>query len=102
MPFVNQHYWWDESPFPPPSPPQSPHPSSPAPSPPCVRKEATPIADTEILEVYGSSVPIHSINAPPRKRGSMLNAGEGTYVIRAKGPILKLLDQQQQQRTHQH
>ncbi|KAG5615678.1 hypothetical protein H5410_015502 [Solanum commersonii] len=73
-------------PPPPPPPPQSPPPSSPAPSPPCVHKEATPTADTEILRVYGSSAPIHLVNAPPRKRGSLLNAGEGTSVVRAKRP----------------
>uniref|UniRef100_M1DPT9 Uncharacterized protein n=1 Tax=Solanum tuberosum TaxID=4113 RepID=M1DPT9_SOLTU len=67
-------------------PPPPPPPSSPTPSPPGVRKEATPIVDTEILGVYGSSTPIHSVNNPPRKRGSMLNAGEGTSVVRAKRP----------------
>ncbi|KAH0632388.1 hypothetical protein KY290_035808 [Solanum tuberosum] len=50
-------------------PSQSPPPSSPSLSPPCVRKEATPIADTEILGVYGSSAPIHSVNASSRKKG---------------------------------
>ncbi|KAH0761211.1 hypothetical protein KY290_017284 [Solanum tuberosum] len=70
----------------PPPPPQSPPPSSRAHSPPCVRKEATPTADAEILGVYESSAPIHSVNDPPRKRGSMLNAGEGTSVVRAKRP----------------
>ncbi|KAH0638526.1 hypothetical protein KY285_035112 [Solanum tuberosum] len=70
---------------PPPRPPlQSPPPSSPAPFHPCVRKEATQTADIEILGVYGSSAPIHSVNSPLRKRGSMLNAGEGTYVVREK------------------
>ncbi|KAG5615693.1 hypothetical protein H5410_015517 [Solanum commersonii] len=68
----------------PPLPP--PPPSSPTPYPPCVHKEATPTADTEILGVYESSSPIHSVNAPPRKRGSMLNAGEGTSVVWAKRP----------------
>ncbi|KAH0761209.1 hypothetical protein KY290_017282 [Solanum tuberosum] len=67
-------------------PPPPPPPSSPAPSPPCVRKEATPTANTEILGIYGSSTPIHSVTAPPRKRGSMMNAGEGTFVVRAKRP----------------
>ncbi|KAH0737104.1 hypothetical protein KY290_035809 [Solanum tuberosum] len=71
---------------PPPPPLQSPPPSSPAPSPPCVRKEATQTADIEILGVYGSSAPIHLVNSPPRKRGNMLNAGEGTYVVWAKRP----------------
>ncbi|KAH0698916.1 hypothetical protein KY284_013131 [Solanum tuberosum] len=53
-----------------------PPPSSPAPSPPRVREEeVTPTAGTEI----------HSVSAPPRKRGSMLNAaGEGTSEDRAK------------------
>ncbi|KAH0761217.1 hypothetical protein KY290_017290 [Solanum tuberosum] len=73
-------------PPPPPPLPQSPSPSSPAPSRPCVHKEATPTADTEILRVYGSRAPIHSVNAPPIKRGSILNAGEGTSVVRAKRP----------------
>ncbi|KAG5584057.1 hypothetical protein H5410_044491 [Solanum commersonii] len=48
--------------------------------------EVTPTADTEILGVYGSSVPIHSVNAPPRKRGSMPKVGERTFVVRAKRP----------------
>ncbi|KAG5615688.1 hypothetical protein H5410_015512 [Solanum commersonii] len=69
-----------------PPPPQCPPPSSPAPSPPCVRMEVTPTPNTEILGVYGSSAPIHSVNAPPKKRESMLNDGEGTYVVRAKRP----------------
>ncbi|KAH0761218.1 hypothetical protein KY290_017291 [Solanum tuberosum] len=65
----------------PPPPPFSPTPSSP-----CVRKESTPTVDTEILGVYRSSAPIHSVNTPPRKKGNMLNAGEGTSVVRAKRP----------------
>ncbi|KAK6793856.1 hypothetical protein RDI58_007309 [Solanum bulbocastanum] len=69
-----------------PPPPQSPLPSPPAPSPPCVRKEATPTADTEILGVYGSSAPIHSIDSPPEKRGSMLNVREGTSVVWDRRP----------------
>ncbi|KAH0717136.1 hypothetical protein KY285_013167 [Solanum tuberosum] len=52
-----------------------PPPSSPAPSPPRVREEE--VTPTEI----------HSVSAPPRKRGSMLNAaGEGTSEDRAKRP----------------
>ncbi|KAH0761213.1 hypothetical protein KY290_017286 [Solanum tuberosum] len=73
-------------PPPPPPPPQSPPPSSPAPSAHRVREKATPTADTEILGVYGSIPRIHSINAPPRKRGCMLNIGEGTSVVRSKRP----------------
>ncbi|KAG5615667.1 hypothetical protein H5410_015491 [Solanum commersonii] len=42
--------------------------------------------NAEILAVYGSSAPMHSVNAPPRKRGCMLNVGEGTSVVRAKRP----------------
>ncbi|KAK6796564.1 hypothetical protein RDI58_004265 [Solanum bulbocastanum] len=53
-----------------------PPPSSPAPSPPRVREEEAPTAGTEI----------HSVSAPPRKRGSMLSAGEGTSEDRAKRP----------------
>ncbi|KAG5615691.1 hypothetical protein H5410_015515 [Solanum commersonii] len=45
---------------------------------------ATPTVGTEILGVYGSSTPICSANTPPRKKGSMLNAGEGTSMVRAK------------------
>ncbi|KAG5584058.1 hypothetical protein H5410_044492 [Solanum commersonii] len=86
----------------PPPPPslQSPTLSSLAPSPSCVCKEATQTTDIEILGVYGSSSSIHSVNSPSIKRGSMLNTGEGTYVVREKGPMLKFLEQQQ--RTHQH
>ncbi|KAG5615674.1 hypothetical protein H5410_015498 [Solanum commersonii] len=51
--------------------------------------EATPTTDTEILGVYGSSATIHSVNAPPRKRGCMLNVGEGTSVVWAKRPNVK-------------
>ncbi|KAH0632389.1 hypothetical protein KY290_035810 [Solanum tuberosum] len=71
---------------PPPPPVQSPPPTSPAHSPPYVRKEATQTADIEILGVYGSSALIHSVNSPPKKRGSMLNAGEGKYVVWEKRP----------------
>ncbi|KAG5615695.1 hypothetical protein H5410_015519 [Solanum commersonii] len=62
-------------------PPLPPPPSSP---------EATPTADTEILRVYRSIIPIHSVNAPPRKRGSILNAGEGTSVVQAKRPNVEV------------
>ncbi|KAH0761215.1 hypothetical protein KY290_017288 [Solanum tuberosum] len=70
-------------------PPPSPPPSSPTSSHPCVRKETISTANTKILGAYGSSAPIHSINAPPRKRGSKLNAREGTSVVRAKRPNVK-------------
>ncbi|KAG5615672.1 hypothetical protein H5410_015496 [Solanum commersonii] len=73
-------------PPPPPPLPQTPSPFSPAPapSPHRVREKATPTADTEIIGVYSSNTSIHSVNAPPRKRGNMLNAGEGTFEVRAK------------------
>ncbi|KAH0761212.1 hypothetical protein KY290_017285 [Solanum tuberosum] len=66
------------------SPPPSSH--SPSPSPHRVREKATLTADIEILGVYGSSASIHSINAPPRKRGNTLNVGDGTFEVRAKSP----------------
>ncbi|KAH0761221.1 hypothetical protein KY290_017294 [Solanum tuberosum] len=71
-------------------PPLPPPPSSPAPSSPCVRKEAAPTADTEILRVYGIIVSIHSVNAPLRKRGNIQNAGKGTSVVRAKRPNVEV------------
>ncbi|KAG5615663.1 hypothetical protein H5410_015487 [Solanum commersonii] len=50
--------------------------SSLAPSPHRVHEKDTPMVDTEILGVYGSIASIDSVNAPPRKRGNMLNVGE--------------------------
>ncbi|KAG5615666.1 hypothetical protein H5410_015490 [Solanum commersonii] len=67
-------------------PTQSPPPSSPAPSAHRVREKATPTAVIKILVVYGSSASIHSVNAPPRKRGSMLNVREGTFEVQSKRP----------------
>ena len=61
-------------------PRHSPSPFSPAPFPHRAHKKGTLIDDTEILGVYGSSVPIHLINDPPRKKGEHVECWEVTYV----------------------